>query len=69
MKKRVKVWTNESVEELKGCFECTDWSVLLDSCDNVDEATDVISGYITFCEEMIITQKHVKKKSPTISHG
>ena len=28
--------------------------MLLDSCDNIHGATDVISDYITFCEDMII---------------
>ena len=60
VKKRVKVWTPESVDALKGCFECTEWNVLLDSCESVNEATDVISGYISFCEDTIIPQKIVK---------
>ena len=60
VKKRVKVWTTESVEELKGCFECTDWNILIDACDNVSDATDVISSYISFCEDTIIPQKEIK---------
>ena len=54
------MWTYESVEELKGCFECTDWNVMLDSCDSVDEAVVVVSDYISFCEDIIIPQKKVK---------
>ena len=30
VKKSVKVWTHESEEQLRGCFECTEWSVLVD---------------------------------------
>ena len=45
VKKNVKVWTPESEEQLRGCFECTEWSVLVDSCENVSEAADVVSLY------------------------
>ena len=60
MKKDVKVWSCESVEQLQGCFDCTNWDMLLDSCDNIHDATDVISDYITVCEDMIIPKKKVK---------
>jgi len=34
--------------------------MLLDSCDNIHDATDVRSDYITVCEDMIIPKKTVK---------
>lgn len=58
--KCVKVWMPESVEELRGCFECTEWEVFLNACNTVSEATDVVSSYISFCEDLIIPQKKVK---------
>ena len=58
IKKQVKVWTDECEETLRGCFECTDWDVLLDS-SNVDVAADVVSDYITFCEDLIVPTKTV----------
>ena len=60
VKKSVKVWTPESEEQLKGCFEYTEWSVLVDSCENVSEAADVVSSYIGFCEDILIATKSVK---------
>ena len=57
VKKSVKVWTPESEEQLRGCFECTEWSVLVDSCENVSEAADVVSSYIGFCEDMLFQLK------------
>ena len=60
VKKSVKVWTPESEKQLRGCFECTEWSVLVDSCENVSEAADVVSNYIVFCEDMLISSKTVK---------
>ena len=60
VKKSVKVWSSESVEELRACYECTEWNVFLDSSESVDEATNVISDYIMFCEDMIIPTKEIK---------
>ena len=42
------------------CFDCTDWNVLTDPSKTVDEAVDVVSSYIKFCEDMIIRTKTVK---------
>ena len=33
---------------------------MLDSCDTVNDATGVGSGYISFCEDMLVPQKTVK---------
>ena len=60
VKKSVKVWTPESEQKLRGCFECTEWNVLVDSCENVSEAADVVSSYIGFCEDMLISTKTIK---------
>ena len=46
--------------ELQGCFDCTDWDVLKGVSESVNEATDVISSYINFCEDMQIPTKMVK---------
>ena len=60
VKKDVKVWWCVSVEQPQCYFDCTDWDMILDSCDNIHHATDVIPDYITFCEDMIIPKKIVK---------
>lgn len=60
IKKRVKVWTNACVEELKGCFECTDWDVFLDASERIDEVTDAVHAYISFCLDLIVPQKTIK---------
>ena len=60
MSKTVKIWSNDSIETLKACYECTDWSVFLDNSSDVSEAATVISDYITFCENMIVPEKTVK---------
>ena len=48
------MWTTESENGLRGCYECTDWSVLTDSCAGVNEAADVVFDNIGFCDVMII---------------
>ena len=45
---------------LQGCFDCTDWGVFFDTCDNVHDATEVVSDYISFCEDAIIPTKTIK---------
>ena len=46
----------DSDDELRGCYECTDWNVLTDSCADVNEAADVVCDYIRFCEDIIPTK-------------
>ena len=59
---QVKKWDADadSVDMLKGCMDCTDWDVFIKSSANVNEATNVISGHITFCEELCIPVKQTK---------
>ena len=43
--RRVKVWTNDTTETLRACFDCTDWDVLLDS-SSIDEAAEHVLAYV-----------------------
>ena len=56
----VKVWSEEAVDTLNGCFDSTDWSVFLDSSNTLDEAVDVVSAYINFCVDQVVSSKEVK---------
>lgn len=58
--KTVKVWSTDSIEKLRGCFECTDWSVFEDTATNIDELTGVITDYTNFCVDTVIPCKTVK---------
>lgn len=53
----VKVWSEDSISSLQACFECTDWECFQEGCDNIDELTDIVSSYVTFCEDMVIPTK------------
>ena len=58
--KTVKQWTPDSILTLQGCLECTDWDVFKNSCSTLDEYTDTVSSYISFCEQACIPTKTVK---------
>ena len=52
--RQVKVWNEDSIARLQGCFDCTDWDVLRDSCDSLDELTDVVTSYVSFCVDPVV---------------
>ena len=55
------MWTNEAVEQLKGCMEVTDWNVFFKGCDNnIDFLTDSLTSSLQFCTESVIPTKTVK---------
>ena len=59
VKRLVPRWTDEGVQRLQACFDCTDWSLFVNSSADLDECTDVTMDYIKFCEEMCIPKKSV----------
>ena len=65
--KEVREWSNDSTEALRACFECTDWKTLTDA-STIDMATEVVTDYIKFCEDMIILKRKLRS-SLTVSHG
>ena len=60
MTQSVKVWSTDKVEELKGCFLCTDWDLFFRDTD-IDNITELITAYICFCIDSVIPQKIVKR--------
>ena len=50
-------WTDDAVDELRACYESTDWNLFFESNNTSDEAVDTISDYIRFCAETIIPVK------------
>ena len=59
-KKTIKIWTPENIDQLNGCCECTYWGVMIESSTSIDQATDVITSYIRFCEDNIVSKKSIK---------
>ncbi|ELT90693.1 hypothetical protein CAPTEDRAFT_211531 [Capitella teleta] len=60
MIKTIRQWTEDTAEQLGGCFACTDWNIFEDTTTNINEYTNVITDYIKFCEETIIPTKEIK---------
>ena len=60
--KSVRVWSKDKCEELRACFDCTDWSVFTDgvNSNNIDDVADCVTDYINFCTSMIIPCKTIK---------
>ncbi|KAI2652653.1 RNA-directed DNA polymerase from mobile element jockey [Labeo rohita] len=50
----VKRWTVEAERDLQACFELTDWSVFEAAATDLDELTDTVTSYISFCEDMCL---------------
>ncbi len=47
-------------QDLKACFALTDWSVFEAAANDLDEPTDTVTSYISFCEDMCIpTRTHL----------
>ena len=38
----VKNWTADGVVAMQGCFDCTDWHMFYDTCENLNEPVDAI---------------------------
>ena len=46
-------WTEEAIDELRGCYESTDWNLFFESHNKMDQSVDVLSEYIRYCAETI----------------
>ncbi|KAK7484239.1 hypothetical protein BaRGS_00024488 [Batillaria attramentaria] len=55
--KCVRRWSDEAIARLQGCFESTDWDVFKETCTDLDDLTDTVSSYISFCEETVVEMK------------
>ena len=52
-----KQWTSEAVENLQACFDCTDWDVFRSATNCLDEYTEAVTSYISFCEDCCIPSR------------
>ena len=55
--KSCQLWTHDSIEELRGCFEAMNWDVFTDNCTDPDEFVDRVTLYVKFCKETVINQR------------
>ena len=57
--KSCQLWTHDSIEELRGCFEATNWDVFTGNSTDPDELVDTLTSYVKFGEETVIKTKSV----------
>jgi hypothetical protein len=55
----VRKWSDECINTLKSCFDCTVWEELYDDGCELDQNVDVCSSYIQFCTDVIVPRKAV----------
>lgn len=60
VQKQIQVWSDKSKEQLRDCFDDTNWDMFFESCQDGDELTDTITSYIKFCEDYVSETKTVK---------
>ena len=59
IKKCVRVLDESRLSGLQDCFDCTDWSVFVQSCENVDQLNDFVTDYRNFCVDIQTREKEV----------
>ena len=47
-------WTSEAVEVLQACLDSTDWDVFRTATNSLDEYTEAVTSYISFCEDCCV---------------
>ncbi len=63
--KEIRVWPQEAISSLQGCFECTQWSIFRDAatsgdCINLEEYTEAVLGFINKCTDDVTVKKSIK---------
>ncbi|XP_058038014.1 uncharacterized protein LOC131197679 [Ahaetulla prasina] len=58
--KSVKTWTEESELKLQACFDCTDWNIFKDTSADLDELTDTVTSYVSFCEDLCVPTRNLR---------
>ena len=61
--KNIQSWTEDSIEELRGCFDATEWDLFFNdqvSCNNPEVLNDTVTSYINFCVDSVIKTKEVR---------
>ena len=66
IKRTIKQWDKDSVDQLQGCLASTDWSIFLQDNPMLDQLTGVMTDYISFCEDTIVPEKTIKIYPNTI---
>ncbi|KAF7651884.1 hypothetical protein LDENG_00104270 [Lucifuga dentata] len=52
-----KQWNGAATEDLQACLDCTDWDVFRTATNSLDEFTEAVMSYISFCEDCCIPSR------------
>ncbi len=63
--KTVKRWTNETERVLQACLDLTDLSIFEAAATDLDELSETVTSYISFCEMCIPTRTHLTYNNDT----
>ena len=66
MTRSIKKWVDEADDKLQDCFASTDWNMLRDSSDGIEEYT---TSVIVFIDDVVPTVTVRTVYTPTRSHG
>ncbi|KAL2103161.1 hypothetical protein ACEWY4_000029 [Coilia grayii] len=59
VEREIRCWSPEACEDLRACFEITNWDVFHDQ-NSLDVTTSVTTDYINFCVQLVIPSKRIK---------
>ena len=59
VEREIRCWSSEACEELRACFELTNWDVFHDQ-NSLDVTTSVTTDYINFCAQLVIPIKRIR---------
>ncbi len=54
-----KKWNSEAMEDPCACLDCTDWDVFRTATNSLDEYTEAVTSYISFCEDSCVPSQWV----------
>ena len=53
-------WTPEVWDTLRGEFDTTDWSMFVNTAQDVNELAETVCSYINFCVDTTVPRKTIK---------
>ena len=68
----IRKWDDESSIRLQACFECTDWSVLIENGTDINTNVDIFNSYFQFCFDLLVPAKVIKiypNNKPWVTKG
>ena len=58
--RKMKLWLQETTLKLQGCLDCTVWEDFIETSRDINELTDEVSSWVSYCEDIVIPEKVVK---------